>query len=182
MPAKSNRASSPADGMTSAAAMVMNALGAQGNALQQSRGWFESLLSMLKDQAESSTALLGSVESTLQAMEKAITSQAESTHALTESLNASRLVITSTVTAQQRAIEQVEGLFAGTLKVLTMQLEGLREQVKAGQDMLASPLSASSEAFLTLTNTWADAYSRLLESLPASSPSAGPAKGTDHSR
>jgi hypothetical protein len=86
------------------------------------------------------------------------------------------------VTAQQRAIEQVEGMFAGTLKVLTMQLEGLREQVQAGQDMLASPLSASSEAFLTLTNHWADAYSRLLESLPASSPSAGPAKPTGDSR
>ena len=182
MPAKDNRASSLADGMTSAAEMVMTALGAQGSALEQSRGWFESLLSMLKDQAESSTALLGSVQSTLQAMEKAITSQAESTRALTESLNASRLVITSTVTAQERAIEQVEGMFAGTLKVLTMQLEGLREQVQAGQDMLARPLSASSEAFLTLTNSWAEAYSRLLESLPGSSPSAGPSKGTGAGR
>jgi hypothetical protein len=93
MPAKGKRASSPAEGMTPAAAMVMNAFSAQGNALEQSRGWFESLLGMLKDQAESSTALLGSVESTLQAMEKAITSQAESTRALTESLNASRLMI-----------------------------------------------------------------------------------------
>jgi septal ring factor EnvC (AmiA/AmiB activator) len=182
MAAKEERPSSPAGPTMSAAAMVLNALGAQSRALEQSRGWFESLLSLLEDQAESSTALLHAAESTLRAMEKAITSQAESTRALTDSVDASRRMITSAVTTQQRAIEQVETMFAGTLDVLTTQLEALRSQVEGSQELLASPLAASSEAFLTLTKDWADAYSGLLESLPASSPSTGTAKGTGRSQ
>jgi hypothetical protein len=137
---------------------------------------------MLKDQAESSTALLRAAESTLGAMEKAITSQVESTRALAQSVDASRRMITSAVTTQEHAIQQAESLSAGALDLLTAQLEALRSQMHSGQEMLGSPLAASSEAFLTLTKDWADAYSSLLESLPASSPSAGTAKNTGRRR
>lgn len=141
---------------------VQGAMHAQRRALDMTQAWSETILTTIKEQAASYGALLKSVDASLTAMQQAVKSQAEATKALADSLDASRQVVRSAMEAQQHSIAQVEGMVGGILKAVTGQLDTLRAQVKAGQDMLASPAAAQSELFLSMTQDWMDAYSQLM--------------------
>ena len=111
--------------------------------------------------------MLRSVDASLRAMEKAVSSQAETTKALAESLEASRQVVTSATRSQQRSVEQVESWVDGMLTALDQQLRAIRAQVEAGQALATNPAAAQGEAFLAMTQEWMEAYRRLATSAPA---------------
>jgi hypothetical protein len=161
-------------GMESVSAIVNDAMGAHGRMLQLSQSWSEGILQTLKDQTESTTALLRSIDSSMRAMERALASQAESNRALAESLEASQSIVRSAVTAQEHTVEQVERFFGGMLSVLTGQLQALRTQVESSRALLAGPASSQTSGFLQMTQDWMDAYRRLLAAGPAP---FGPAGG-----
>jgi hypothetical protein len=149
-------------GAESVGSFVREAMRTQERTLELGQGWAEGLLGTLKDQAESYGVLLRSVDSSLRAVEKAITSQAEATQALATSLEASRQIVSTAMTAQERSLERVETLIRGMLAVLAGQLQALRTQVELGQGQLTGPVSDQSAALLAMTRDWMGAYNRLL--------------------
>jgi putative protein kinase ArgK-like GTPase of G3E family len=148
-------------------AIVNDAVDAQERMLQLNQSWSEGILRTLKDQAQSTTTLLRSIDASMKAMERALTSQAESNRALAESLEASQSIVRSALSAQEHTLEQVESYFGGMLSVLTGQLQALRTQVESSRALLTGPGSAQSSLFLQMTQDWMDAYRRLLSSAPA---------------
>jgi len=146
---------------------LSDAVAAQTRALRMSQDWSQTILTTLKEQAESYQAMLASVDASMRAMERAIQSQAESTQALAESLESSRRVVTGAMDAQEHSIERVERFVGGLLDVLTGQSQAISQQMEIGQAMLTDPLSAQSAAFTELTQQWLSAYGRLLGTGPA---------------
>lgn len=155
-------------GLESAGAFVVEAVRAQERVLDMTQGWSESVLGTLKEQADSYTTLLRSVDASLRAMEQAITSQAQTTKALAESLEASREVVSTVMGAHQHSVDRVETFVQGMLDVLTGQLQALRTQVDIGQAMLSDPVAAQSATFMKMSQDWMDAYGRLMNSAPGS--------------
>jgi predicted transcriptional regulator len=174
MPTERKNAPSANPGMESVSAIVNDAMGAQERMLRLSQSWSEGILQTLKDQAESTTTLLRSIDASMRAMERALASQAESNRALAESLEASQSIVRSAVTAQEHTLEQVESYFGGMLSVLTGQLQALRTQVETSRALLSGPASSQSSLFLQMTQEWMEAYRRLLGAAPAP---FGPAGG-----
>jgi hypothetical protein len=121
------------------------------------QGWSEGVLSTLKEQADSYTALLRSVDASLRAMEQASTSQAQRTNALVRSLEASREVVSTVMSAHQHSIDRVETFLQGMLDVLTGQLEELRMQGDICQAMVSDRVAAQSATFMKVSQDWMDA-------------------------
>jgi DNA repair exonuclease SbcCD ATPase subunit len=144
--------------------VLADAFRSQVRTLERSQDWVDSTLTTLRDQAESYTGLLRSVQSSLAAMERAVSSQAETTRALQESLDAARTVISSAANAQERSLAQAESFFSGMLQTLTAQLQVLRAQAQVGTNLLGGAVGVQDEAFLTMTQEWMNAYARLLDS------------------
>jgi hypothetical protein len=155
-------------GSESAGAFVVEAVRAQERVLDMTQGWSEGVLGTLKEQADSYTALLRSVDASLRAMEQAITSQAQTTKALAGSLEASREVVSTVMSAHQHSIDRVETFLQGILDVLTGQLEALRMQVDIGQAMLSDPVAAQSATFMKMSQDWMEAYGRLMDTASGS--------------
>ncbi len=114
-----------------------------GATLELTQVWSASILSTLKEQAETFTTILRSVEASMVAMEEAVKSQAQATQALAESLAASRQILESAMGAQTQAAERVETFVTGMLQVLTGQLEALRSQLQLSRRQSSSPLRRS---------------------------------------
>jgi len=142
---------------------MASALRAQERSLALTQGWFGGLFQSLKEQAETYAGLLRALESSLNAVEKALNSQTEANRALKESFDASRSAIVDAVAAQERNITLAKSLSAGMLESVTAQLEVLRAQVRGGQALFTGPLEAQSEPFQRMAQNWLDAYDRLLE-------------------
>ncbi|MBA2560296.1 MAG: hypothetical protein H0V07_10515 [Propionibacteriales bacterium] len=168
MATKPENRSQATAGLESIGAMVSDAVRAQERALTVTQNWSESILGTLKEQADSYSTLLRSVDASLRAMEQAIKSQAETTKALAESLEASRKVVGSAMETQKNSVERVETFVGGMLEMLSGQLKALRSQVELGQGMLSDPIGAQSKMYLQITQDWMDAYGRLLNAAPAS--------------
>jgi hypothetical protein len=175
MPTDRKKSPSAPPGMESVSAIVQDAIGAHERVLQLSQSWSEGIVRTLKDQAESTTALLRSIDASMKAMERALASQAESNRALADSLEASQSIVRSAVSANEHTLEQVESFFGGMLSVLTGQLQALRTQVDASKTFLGGPASSQSALFMQMTQDWMDAYRRLLAAAPA--PFGPPAGG-----
>jgi len=151
-------------GLESMGAVARSAVEAYERTLNLMQTWSEGIMATYREQGESYTAMLVSVDKSLRAMEQVVENQAKTTKALAESLDASRQVVTSAMKLNQHSTERVETFVTGVLDVLTGQLEAIRSQVDLGQTMLSTPASGQSALFLKMTQDWTDAYSRLLES------------------
>jgi hypothetical protein len=144
--------------------VVTDAFRSQLRTLERSQDWADSALTTLREQAEGYTGLLRSVQSSLAAMERAVSSQAETMQALKESIDAARTVVSSAATSQERSLAQAESFFAGMLQTLTAQLQVLRAQTQAGRTLLGGA-DAQDEVFVTMTQDWMNAYARLLDAV-----------------
>ena len=153
--------------------MVVNAVEAYERTLTVVQNWFEGILATYKEQAEGYGAMLRSVDTSLRALEQVVESQAKITQALSESLDASRGSSLRPRTRISTARSVSRPLSETRWRMLTGQLQALKNQVDMGQAMLSDPMSTSSTTFLKMTKDWSDAYGRMLGS-------ANPFKPTAH--
>jgi putative protein kinase ArgK-like GTPase of G3E family len=169
--AQRKKESAPEDSVQAA---VSAAVRSQARTLERSSGWIDSTMTTLREQAEGYATLMRSVQTSLQAMEKAINSQAETTRALKESVDAARAVIASATTAHERSLEQAQSFFSGMFEALASQLQVLQAQVRTSQSMIGGA-AVQDDMFVKLTQDWLEAYARLIDSALslAPAPSSG---------
>lgn len=127
----------------------------QQEGLKATQQWSESVMGLLEDQAEQTTALMRALRSSLEAMEQALQSQEQTNRALRETLESYRQVVDRASGTQRQTAELVRSSLAGVMAVQQQQLEAARA--------LLSSTSVPRESLAGLMDQWLGAYRTMFE-------------------
>jgi hypothetical protein len=135
--------------------MVRLMMATQERNLGLAQAWSDSLLELVREQAEGNRAVLAALAASLAAMERALVSQEATNHALRQSLDANREVVERASAAQEHSLQLVQTALDNFAAVSRGQLDVARA--------LLTPPGAAGEPLADLFQQWNDAVRRLFD-------------------
>jgi hypothetical protein len=135
--------------------MVRLMMATQERNLGLAQAWSDSLLELVREQAEGNRAVLAALAASLAAMERALVSQEATNHALRQSLDANREVVERASGAQEHSLQLVQTALDNFAAVSRGQLDVARA--------LLTPPGAAGEPLADLFQQWNDAVRRLFD-------------------